>query len=138
MSKKLKPVFTRKDDRGNFCEAINIGSWKSIIYGTMEKGAVMGNHYHKKTEVFFFTIKGRVEIDVINVKTKSTDFVELDKDEGIMFLPYFSHAIKFMEDSIFMMGKSRSSGLPAVSLTASPSSALRLANALTALFSMRP
>ena len=47
--KKIINSYQRIDKRGIFNEYLNGNqSWKSINGGTMKKGALMGNHYHKK------------------------------------------------------------------------------------------
>lgn len=103
---KIKPSFIRKDKRGIFVEAVNGSSWKSISFGNMKKGAIMGNHYHKKTLVLFFIISGKVRVDTISIKTKEKSSFEINKNEGYLFEPNCSHAINFLENSTFLMAKS--------------------------------
>lgn len=102
----IKPTFERLDDRGTFIEALNDGNWKNVSFGTMKKEAVMANHYHKKTEVFFFLTSGSAKVDTINVKTKETESFVLKPKEGVIFKVNYSHAIRYLEDSTFVMGKS--------------------------------
>lgn len=104
--KKITPSFMREDQRGLFVEAINGTLWKNISYGKMKKGGVMGNHYHKKTKVFFFVAKGAANIDVIDVDSKDRGSILVSENEGIILAPNHSHAINFLADSIFIMGKS--------------------------------
>ncbi|MBI2028408.1 MAG: WxcM-like domain-containing protein [Candidatus Levybacteria bacterium] len=104
---KINPVFVREDHRGLFVEASNGRSWKTITFGKMKKGAVMGNHYHKKTNALFFIIKGKVKIDNIDVKSRQTQALSLRDNEGIIFPPFVSHAIHFQESSFFMLCKSK-------------------------------
>lgn len=104
--KKFKSGFVREDKRGIFVEAINSRAWKSIIWGAMKKGAVMGNHYHKKTTVFFYLVSGSAEVNIIDVMTKKTEYVQITQNEGIILPPNHSHAIIFTKDSSFIMGKS--------------------------------
>ena len=60
----LNPSFVRVDKRGVLKELINNPNkkWSVLNYGTMKKGAIIGNHYHKKTEVFFFLTKGKAKV----------------------------------------------------------------------------
>jgi len=102
----VKPTFIRRDERGIFVEALNGDTWQNVSYGLMKKGAVMGNHYHKKAKVFFYIITGNVRIDTINVQTQKTDSFVLAENEGMIFMPYSSHAIRFTENATFIMGKS--------------------------------
>lgn len=105
-ARMIKPTFMREDSRGLFIEALNSGDWKNISFGTMEKGAIMGNHYHKKTFVFFYLTEGAAIINIMNAVTKEVESVELDAKSGLVFNPDFSHSIKFTEKSNFVMGKS--------------------------------
>ncbi len=103
----LTPTFVRHDERGDFFEMLNGSKWKNISYGKMKKGSVMGNHYHKKTRVFFFILSGSARIENVNVKTKKRKSCVLFSNEGILFGPYFSHAVIFKEKSLFLMGKEK-------------------------------
>ena len=107
MNKIIHPSFIREDTRGIFIEAFNKGNWKQIVYGNMKKAAVMGNHYHKLTDVLFFVVKGRVKINLLNIKTAEEATVSLSKHQGIILKRDTSHVVKFLEDSIFVMCKSR-------------------------------
>jgi len=66
----------------------------------------LGNHYHKETEVFFYLINESAKVDVINVKTKEMETFNLRTNEGVIFKTNYAHAIRFLEESNFMMGKS--------------------------------
>lgn len=101
----FRPTFKRKDERGMFTEILNGGEWKNVSYGEMKQGAVMGNHYHQETKVFFCITRGSVKIDVIDVKNKKTETFTLKKSECVVFKPFYSHAIRFIENSEFIMGK---------------------------------
>jgi perosamine synthetase len=105
-ARMIKPTFLREDDRGTFVEALNSGEWKNVSFGTMEKGAVMGNHYHKKTSVFFYLTRGSASVNIMNVVTKEVNNAQLNTRSGLIFSPDFSHSIKFLEKSDFVMGKS--------------------------------
>lgn len=103
----LNPTFIREDERGLFVEAINGTVWENVSYGIMKSGAVMGNHYHKQTDVFFYIIKGEAKVDIVDVETKEIGSAILSKNEGIYLERNFSHAIRFKEETIFIMGKSK-------------------------------
>ena len=105
-AKIIKPTFVRKDKRGTFIEALNDIGWENVSYGSMKKGAVMGNHYHKETLLFFYITKGAAKIDIINVKSKVVESFILKAHQGVIFKPNHSHAIRFLELSNFVMGKS--------------------------------
>ncbi len=103
----LKPNYSRKDERGLFVEALNGSPWEQISYGKMQNGATMGNHYHKETSVFFFLVDGSVQIDIVSVRLDEKETLSLNPNEGVILVPNYSHAIRFREDSTFVMGKSK-------------------------------
>jgi hypothetical protein len=102
----LLPTFKRMDGRGTFVEVLNSGHWESLLFGQMHSGAVMGNHYHRKTEIFFFLTKGSAQIDIIHVETKTRGNLLLSAQQGVMLKINESHAICFAEESEFIMLKS--------------------------------
>ena len=105
--KVLCPVHTRRDNRGRLDEILNQGSWEGILLGDMKTGAVIGNHYHKRTECFFYLITGDASIDTINVKNLERSRGHLAAGQGVRLPTYTSHAIKFEEQSRFLLLKSR-------------------------------
>jgi dTDP-4-dehydrorhamnose 3,5-epimerase-like enzyme len=99
-------MFERRDDRGVFREVLNQGSWESLLQGSMEPGAVMGNHYHKKTTVFFYLLSGAAEVSIIDVETKFRSKFMLVGSQGVFLVPNESHAIRFLDKTEFIMMKS--------------------------------
>ena len=102
----IKPSFERNDDRGFFQEVLNDGHWENLIRGRMNTGAVIGNHYHKKTIIFFYLTSGSVRIKTVNVENGSRDDFALQANQGVLLRVNESHAIRFLEDSEFIMLKS--------------------------------
>ena len=106
MSRVLKPTFERNDARGLFQEWVNSGEWKELNYGSMKEGGLMGNHYHKVTEMMFFLISGSADVVIENIKTRKKENLKLGPREGVAFHPFESHALKFTADTEFVMLKS--------------------------------
>jgi hypothetical protein len=104
--KVIKPTYERKDDRGIFTEMLNGAEWKNISFGSMKKGAIMGNHFHKKTRVFFFLTKGSARVDLISATNGEQGGVDIFSNQGVILETNYSHAIRFKETSDFVMGKS--------------------------------
>lgn len=102
----LLPAFERTDARGLFREVLNDGQWESFLCGSMNANAVMGNHYHKKTVVFFYLTKGAARIKTIHVETSQRDEFSLFANQGVLLHVNESHAINFLEASEFVMLKS--------------------------------
>jgi quercetin dioxygenase-like cupin family protein len=102
----LVPTFQRRDGRGLFVEALNGGPWETLVFGTMKRDAEMGHHYHKKTDVFFCLTKGRAEVAIEHVGTRERERLLLEAPQGVRLRVNESHAIRFLEDSDFVMLKS--------------------------------
>jgi quercetin dioxygenase-like cupin family protein len=100
------PVFVRKDARGTFEELLNTGRWESLIMGRMNKGAVMGNHYHRHTVLFFHLMEGSARITTIDMETKARAEYSLKAGEGFIFRPSEARAITYLADSRFLILKS--------------------------------
>jgi quercetin dioxygenase-like cupin family protein len=102
----LAPAFERNDERGLFREILNQGKWEALITGRMNPGAVIGNHYHKKTHIFFHLSTGSTRIRTIQIGTGEMEDFLLRGGQGIMLPTNESHAIRFLEESEFLMLKS--------------------------------
>jgi dTDP-4-dehydrorhamnose 3,5-epimerase-like enzyme len=102
----VTPSFDRKDDRGAFQEILNGGHWEALIRGTMKPGAVMGNHFHRKTVIFFYLTSGSARIATVHVDTGEKDRFVLTGGQGVILSTDESHAIRFVDDSEFIMLKS--------------------------------
>ncbi|MFN2387199.1 MAG: hypothetical protein ABR576_13105 [Thermoanaerobaculia bacterium] len=101
----VTPGFERRDDRGVFREVLNGFAAQTLVTGTMRHGAVMGNHYHRKTRVFFYLTRGGASVRTIHVETGARDEVALGENQGVFLEPNESHAIRFLAESEFVMLK---------------------------------
>lgn len=104
--KPIKPSFIRKDERGIFVEIVNEGPWETIIHGSMESGAEMGNHYHRECRAFFYVVDGKVEIHIRHLYDQSIAVGVLTSGEGLYFLPYEVHVVRYLEKTDFIFLKS--------------------------------
>ncbi|MCX5874540.1 MAG: cupin domain-containing protein [Deltaproteobacteria bacterium] len=102
----IPPGFERNDERGLFREIINSGDWKAINWAKMRPGAILGNHYHKKTVMFFYLINGSARIRTVDINTGQRDEFELKAGQGVFFQPMESHIISFVDESEVLMLKS--------------------------------
>jgi quercetin dioxygenase-like cupin family protein len=103
----LVPTFQRRDGRGLFVEALNGGPWETLVFGTMKRDAELGHHYHKKTEFFFCLTKGRAEVAILHAETRERERLLIEAPQGVRLRVNESHAIRFLEDSDFIMLKSQ-------------------------------
>jgi mannose-6-phosphate isomerase-like protein (cupin superfamily) len=102
----LGPRFERRDSRGVFREILSGFPAGTVVCGRMNAEAVMGNHYHQRTRVFFYLLAGAADVGTVNVATGAKDRFRLGENQGVFFEPGDSHAIRFREDSEFLMLKS--------------------------------
>jgi hypothetical protein len=107
MDRILKPTFERADERGILREVLNEGTWESVLCGTMTPGAIMGNHYHKQTLVFYFLTRGCAQVRTLHTQTGERSEFLLRANEGVLLKPDESHAITYLEESDFLLLKSR-------------------------------
>ena len=67
--KRLKPAFEHDDERGLFKEIIRGDKWRELNYAFRKKGVNSGNHYHKITYEMFYVIRGKVKVNIKNIRT---------------------------------------------------------------------
>lgn len=102
----VSPRFERRDDRGVFREILSGFPAGTVVCGRMNAGAVMGNHYHRRTRVFFYLLEGSADVRTVNVESGAKETFGLAANQGVFFETGESHAIRFREDSEFLMLKS--------------------------------
>ena len=99
MIKKLDVDFKHIDDRGTICQILSIPN-SQVNYLFTKKGAIRGDHYHKKNREYFFVISGKVQITAYSVKEPG-EKEERVFEAGDLFLvePYLMHSFVFLEDT---------------------------------------
>lgn len=102
----LGPTHERRDARGELVEIVNGFPAKALLAGTMNAGAVMGNHYHRRTRVFFFLRSGAADVTTVHAETGARDAFPLAARQGVVLEPNESHAIVFSAASEWLMLKS--------------------------------
>ena len=100
-----EPAFVRSDQRGDFFEITDGGTWQTVIYGRMNAGAVLGNHYHKQTTALFYLTSGRARIESVQVETGQRDAFILEPNTSALLPVMVSHAIRFIDPGEFIMLK---------------------------------
>ena len=103
----LTPGFVRHDARGTFAEVLNDGSWESVIVAEMHPSAVLGHHYHKRTDVFLYLRSGRATVTEVTVASGALRRRALAAGEGVWLHAHVAHAIRFEEESSVLLLKSR-------------------------------
>jgi quercetin dioxygenase-like cupin family protein len=100
------PTHVRRDERGELLEIVNNFPAKALLSGSMKAGAVMGNHYHRRTRVFFHLQSGSAEVRTVHVATGARDAFSLLAGQGVVLEPNEAHAIRFSAESDWIMLKS--------------------------------
>ena len=103
----VRADFERRDPRGVFREIARGFPAGAVLCGRMDEGAVMGNHYHRQTRVFFYLASGEASVATEDVRTGERDRFELREGDGVVLEPNVSHAIRYSRPSEFVMLKSR-------------------------------
>lgn len=97
----------KEDERGKIL-GITQDIWQEINFIQSKKGAVRGNHYHKKTHEGFYVISGKIKITVTNINSKKNLDFEAKSGDIFVIEPYELHTFLALEDSswINMLSKS--------------------------------
>ncbi len=103
----LPDHYRRIDDRGLFVEVIAEGEWESVIHGKMHAGAVLGQHYHLLTRIFFYLTLGEAQVHVVRIKDAEKLSFTLREGQGTYLEPCEAHAIQFLTPGEFVLTKSR-------------------------------
>jgi len=103
--KLLKKSFV--DKRGLIIDVYVNAPKEHCLIVTFEKGAVRGNHYHKKSTQFSFLLSGELDfyyakIDKKNGKVKKIRKKIIKKNTFITHKPYEAHAFKSKKKSILV------------------------------------
>ncbi len=99
MNSKLTFIGKHIDKRGQLVVFIKNKRIGQIYFVTFDyKGAIRGNHYHKKWTECFGIIQGRIKVELLNIKTLAKAIFILDEDnpcyQFIIIPPYYAHAFK--------------------------------------------
>ena len=102
MSRIIKPNFEHKDQRGVLREVVRGKQWKQLNEYERKKGSIVGNHYHKKLEEFFYIIRGKAQVRIENITTGKTEDFIVSAGEAFNVSINEVHALKFLEGTIFI------------------------------------
>lgn len=101
--KKITPFFI--DERGKMSHLVNDEvKFTSALLITSKKGAIRANHYHKKDTHYSFMLKGSMEYSYQSLQGKSKkQAIIVKKGEIVKTPPNIIHAMRFLEDSAFLV-----------------------------------
>lgn len=101
--KKIKPFHV--DERGEMFYLLDKSvPITSALYITCKKGSIRANHYHKKDTHYSYMINGSMEYTYQDVNDKNAKKQKriIKKGEIVETPPMTMHAMRFLEDSIFI------------------------------------
>ena len=103
--KLLKQNF--EDKRGKIIDVFVNSPKEHCLIVTFTKGAVRGNHFHKKSTQFSFVLSGKLdfyfaEVDKKNGKLKKVKKRTVKKNTFITHEPYEAHAFKSKKRSVLV------------------------------------
>lgn len=100
--KKIKPFHI--DQRGEMIYLIENHDIKSVLRITCKKGSVRANHIHDKDSHYSYMLEGSMKYYYrkgFNAKAP-IKHITVKKSEMVYTPPKEAHAMKFLEDSIFL------------------------------------
>lgn len=105
--RSLKPEFV--DERGSITMMLDDGKTivKSVLLITSKKGSVRANHYHKTDSHYSYVLSGKMEYTEQpiskegNTESKKESAI-LEAGDMVFSAPMVAHAMKFLEDSVFL------------------------------------
>lgn len=99
--RKIKPFHV--DDRGEMTYLIEdaIAPIQSVLLITCKKGSIRANHIHTKDSHYSYMLSGSMEYSY-KEEDKKIKTVVVKKGETVYTPPHEAHAMKFLEDSVFL------------------------------------
>lgn len=96
---KIQP--THVDERGIIIDLFNEKGIEHIGCISFTRGALRGNHYHKKAKEYTYVLRGKISLFIKNVAQDNPRVEEHIIEGGhLVFIPpYYSHALLAHEDS---------------------------------------
>lgn len=105
--RNLKPEFV--DDRGGITKLLDDGKTaiRSVLLLTCKKGSIRANHYHKKDSHYSYLLSGRMEYTEQLVGSNGSfagkaESVIIEAGDMVFSAPMTAHAMRFLEDSVFI------------------------------------
>ena len=87
-----------QDDRGAIMDLVEGANINAVTFISFKKGAVRGNHYHKRTTQWNYVIKGKIKL-VAQVGDEPKEEAVLEKGGFAVTEPMEKHALVGIEDS---------------------------------------
>jgi quercetin dioxygenase-like cupin family protein len=103
--KKIRLKIAHQDKRGIIIDILENEKINAITLITLKKGAIRGNHYHKKTYQWNYIVSGKMQL--ITIKNKKKSKIILNPGDIAMTKPGEPHTlvgISFCKCLVFTKG----------------------------------
>jgi quercetin dioxygenase-like cupin family protein len=100
--KKTKTKVNFKDARGEIRDLITHTPVDAVTLITCTKGAIRGNHYHKKTTQYDYVLSGSLVCVSQDMQTGKRTRTTLRTGDVAVHPPYEAHAFQATEPSTFL------------------------------------
>src|SRR3989338_2531518 len=95
-NQKIKPVFS--DSRGDIFDILEFPV-KHVGKIIFKKGAVRGNHYHKKSIQYSYVISGKLELTIMGLNNKKIKKIILSEGDLTTIPPKMIHTYRALANS---------------------------------------
>lgn len=96
--KVINKKFVFKDERGKITDIMGKEVIEYVTIISSKKGAIRGNHYHKKSVQYTFVLKGRLKL-LTQIGNKKIDTKTIKEGDLVHTPPMEKHALVALEDS---------------------------------------
>ena len=96
---RLEPAYS--DSRGDIINVLE-APIQHVTLITCNKGAIRGNHYHKKDGHYSYLINGLMEYVQMKLDDKVIEKAIIKAGEMVFTPAGYAHAMKFLEPSMFL------------------------------------
>lgn len=100
--KKIDIAISHTDNRGDIIDLVSEEVFNAATIVNFKKGAVRGNHYHKRTTQWNYLISGRLKI-LTQMPDKKVFETIINKGELFVILPDEHHTLKGIENSTLLV-----------------------------------
>ena len=89
--KRIRVKVAFSDKRGDITDLIQKDNINAVTHITIKKGAIRGNHYHKKTIQWNYVLSGKLKL-ITKLKARKKSIV-MNKGDLVASEPMESHAL---------------------------------------------
>ena len=101
MLQLLKPEFEHEDSRRTLRQLITTDLKQVNVY-QVNKGAILGEHYHKVTHEYFYITKGSFLVAIRKIYSKEVTSRIVGKQGFFVILPEIIHTLEALTNGEFM------------------------------------